>query len=202
LQRPLGGNMKKLRGSLLQEIKAHRLIRPGRLNWTNLEIAIAVSILKKFATCRQNGWIVPFAVFEAHAEGTKLVNSDVAIIDPRGRIYLIERGAKELWAGQLHLPGCTHAYETLKQATQRLLDNELKLFRLKLADLCHIGEPLEMQDLPRGPIQSNLFIARIERIPQGIKGRFYAAKEILWKRLVVSHRKVSLPWLINHHYLK
>lgn len=181
--------------------QALALINMDGTEWTAAEEQIAVKIKKKFANCARQKKRIPTTVFEANLKGNKSVNSDVAVIvEPGRKIYLPGRDPHVAFAGKLHLPGTTHGYETLAEATERLLDSELAMFGFKLNDLKWLGV-LDLQDLPRAPTQSNLYVVQIHDIPQGLEKDFYAASEIPWDLLVVSHRAVTLPWLIEHDHL-
>lgn len=179
--------------------KAVRLIEAGRFKWSDAAVVLHEALMAKYNNCVRNMQSVPQRVFEANNRGTKTCNSDVAILDPKRRIYLVPREKCELWEGQLHLPGTTHRYEWLQEATERLLGGELKNFELEFENL-HRAGVIELQDEPRAMCQSNLFFARIQHIPIGKEGMFYAKDHIPWERVVYSHRTVTLPWLINNGY--
>ena len=176
---------------------ALNLMKQDSTEWTEEEQKIAIKVMKKFANCAKQKARIPQAVFEANLEGNKSVNSDVAVILWPRRIYLPRRGPSESFAGKLHLPGATHRYETLEEATGRLLDTELKMFGFKHEDLEWLTL-LDLQDLPRAPAQSNLYAVRsFGDVPKDLLKDFYRADEIPWDQVVESHRTVTLPWLID-----
>ena len=179
------------------------LVDVDNREWTPVERAVAVAILTKYANCVRARVVIPEPVFEANLLGNKSVNTDVAVIHTSKegkRIYLSRRTSSEIFTGKLHLPGVTHRYESLLEATQRLLNTELSVFNFQIADLTPLGV-LDLQDLPRGPVQSNLYLARIDSVPEGLEKDFYIASEIPWDDILVSHKTVTLPWLIKHDYL-
>lgn len=181
-------------------VKAIRLLNAGSLEWSEAGEHLTAAAMAKYSNCVRNKKNVPHSVFETHNRGTKTVNSDIAIFDPKGRIYLVGREPGQLWADTIHLPGTTHAYEWLQEATERLLATELKNFSLKYSDLKRV-EVLELQDEPRAMCQSNLFTTWIETTPAGTEEKFFAKDSIPWNQVVFSHRTVTLPWFIEHGYL-
>jgi len=180
------------------------LIDPSSFQWSPDEIKIAVAIKKKYARCTRNGQQVPEPVFEANAEGNKTVNSDCAIIwtSTHGvkKIYLSKRSQGQAYAGKLHLPGTTHRYEDKRTATERLLAGELKAFRISYHDL-NPPVQLDLQDPPRGPVQSNLFVIHTRIIPLEYENDFFSPADLPWDQLVVSHRMVTLPYLIQQLHI-
>lgn len=180
--------------------EALKCINHESTDWMDSEVQIAVKVLYKYANCVRNKLPVPTPIFEAHNHGTKTINSDIAVFDLRGKVYLVGREPGQLWADTIHLPGTTHCYEWLQEATERLLASELRDFNLKFENLERIGV-IELQDEPRAMCQSNLFKAVIQEIPPGKERMFFVKDDIPWDQVVFSHRTVTLPWLIdNGHF--
>ena len=180
-------------------------IHTDETQWTDLEIAIALRVFKKHANCKRQRVKLPAQVFQADVEGNKTINSDLAILDANGWVYLVRRETKdenpnELWPGMLHLPGHTHDLEWLQEATEHLLHTEVAAFGLKYADLRRVAV-VEFEEPLLGIAQSNLFVVRVSKIPSGIKGQFYRYAEIPWDEVVIAHKSVSLPWLHRNEFL-
>jgi len=183
---------------------ACRIIDSESAEWSSSAERIALAVENKIAKCTREKRSLPFEVFEALFSGIKHCNSEIAVIHRKtGKIFLPKRKPNERWAGLLHLPGTTHVFESLSEATERLLRNELDGFgfKLNLKDLRRVAvSEITVDQRGNAICQANWFVAFVQDMPSKARSAFYAAHEIPWGS-VVAGNKDALRWFMARDFL-
>lgn len=159
-----------------------------------MEIGVAKRVLQKIACTQEQKKLLPPEVFEAHVASKVNVSTVVVPVNSEGEFYFIRRPSKkehpsELWPNQWHLPGVTHMKgERLADALKRLKRTE----GISFGRLVYVGL-FEERYKERGVYLMRVFLTFPKMRLTNPKGKFFALKNIPWKKIIEAEREIILP---------